>query len=142
MAWPKVGFFYHFINDELENEYQLSGGDKWSFKVTYSKGKELSSDLLSEHEYAFILLPWKIDNTVISRQHLLYIKEKMTQEQLSEINAQWLDESACLINPDEVVTARSDKIVMREQEDNGRVTYTVQSGDTLGLIAKKTRHYV
>ena len=137
LAWPKVGFFYHFINDELENEYRLSGGDKWSFKVTYSKGKELSSDLLSEHEYAFILLPWKINNTVISRQHLLYTKEKMTQEQLSEINAQWLDESACLINPDEVVTARSDKIVMREQEDNGRITYTVQSGDTLGLIAKK-----
>ena len=137
LAWPKVGFFYHFINDELENEYRLSGGDKWSFKVTYSKGKELSSDLLSEHEYAFILLPWKINNSVISRQHLLYTKEKMTQEQLSEINAQWLDESACLINPDEVVTARSDKIVMREQEDNGRVTYTVQSGDTLGLIAKK-----
>lgn len=137
LAWPKVGFFYHFINDELENEYPLSGGDKWSFKVTYSKGKVLSSDLLSEHEYAFILLPWKINNTVISRQHLLYTKEKMTQEQLSEINAQWLDESACLINPDEVVTARSDKIVMREQEDNGRITYTVQSGDTFGLIAKK-----
>ncbi|MGF1903549.1 LysM peptidoglycan-binding domain-containing protein [Aliivibrio salmonicida] len=137
LAWPKVGFFYHFINDELENEYPLSGGDKWSFKVTYSKGKVLSSDLLSEHEYAFILLPWKIDNTVISRQHLLYTKEKMTQEQLSEINTQWLDKSACLINPDEVVTARSDKIVMREQEDNGRITYTVQSGDTLSLIAKK-----
>ena len=59
LSWPKVGFFYHFIDDELINEYQLAGGDKWSFKVTQSKGKMLSNELLSEHEYSFILLPWK-----------------------------------------------------------------------------------
>ncbi|OCH19517.1 LysM peptidoglycan-binding domain-containing protein [Aliivibrio logei] len=137
LAWPKVGFFYHFIDDELVNEYQLSGGEKSSFKVTYSKGKTLSSDLLSDHEYAFILLPWKIENTVISRQHLLYTKEKMTEEKLSEINAQWLDENACLVNPDEAVNARSDDIIEREKEDNGKVTYAIQSGETLDLIAKK-----
>ncbi len=137
LAWPKVGFFYHFIDDEIANEYQLSGGDKSSFKVTYSKGKTLSSDLLSEHEYAFILLPWKIDNIVISRQHLLYTKEKMTQDKLSEINAQWLDRNARQINPDEVVNARTDKIIVREKEKNGRITYVVQSGEALDFIAKK-----
>jgi hypothetical protein len=136
LSWPKVGFFYHFINDELENEYQLSGGNKWSFKVTNSKGKTLSDELLSEHEYAFILLPWKIDNTVISRQHLLYTKEKITPEQFSDINAQWLDENARLINPEDVIKARNDEKIKREISDNGRVVYTVKSGDSLSLIAK------
>ncbi|MBP3140619.1 peptidoglycan DD-metalloendopeptidase family protein [Aliivibrio fischeri] len=137
LSWPKVGFFYHFIDDELVNEYQLAGRDKWSFKVTHSKGKALSNELLSEHEYSFILLPWKIKNTVIARQHLLYTKEKITQEQLSEINAAWLDENARCLNPDEIVNARSEKALEREKNENGRVTYIVQSGDTLGLIARK-----
>ncbi|OCH21921.1 pesticin C-terminus-like muramidase [Aliivibrio logei] len=137
LSWPKVGFFYHFIDDELINEYQLAGGDKWSFKVTQSKGKVLSNELLSEHEYGFILLPWKINNTVVARQHLLYTKEKITQEQLSEINAAWLDDNARCLNPDEIVNARSEKALEREKKENGRVTYIVQSGDELGLIARK-----
>ncbi len=137
LSWPKVGFFYHFIDDELINEYQLTGGDKWSFKVTHSKGKSLSNELLSQHEYGFILLPWKINNTVVARQHLLYTKEKITQEQLSEVNAVWLDENARCLNPNEVVNARSEKALEREKNENGRVTYSVQSGDTLGLIARK-----
>ena len=137
LSWPKVGFFYHFINDELENEYQLSGGDKWSFKVTYSKGNVLSNELLSEHEYAFILLPWKINNTVMSRQHLLYTKEKITAVQLSEINDQWLDDNARLINPEDATNVRNDEKVKRETHDNGRVSYTVKAGDTLSSIAKK-----
>lgn len=116
LSWPKVGFFYHFIDDELINEYQLAGGDKWSFKVTQSKGKVLSNELLSEHEYGFILLPWKINNTVVARQHLLYTKEKITQEQLSEINAAWLDDNARCLNPDEIVNARSEKALEREKK--------------------------
>ena len=137
LSWPKVGFFYHFIDDELINEYQLTGGDKWSFKITHSKGKLLSNELLSEHEYSFILLPWKINNVVVARQHLLYTKEKITQEQLSDVNAAWLDENARCLNPNDVVNARSEKALEREKNENGRVTYTVQSGDELGLIARK-----
>ena len=132
-----MGFFYHFIDDELINEYQLTGGDKWSFKITHSKGKLLSNELLSEHEYSFILLPWKINNVVVARQHLLYTKEKITQEQLSDVNAAWLDENARCLNPNEVVNARSEKALEREKNENGRVTYSVQSRDTLGLIARK-----
>lgn len=137
LSWPKVGFFYHFIDDELINEYQLTGGDKWSFKITQSKGKALSNELLSEHEYSFILLPWKINNVVVARQHLLYTKEKITQEQLSDVNAAWLDENARCLNPNDVVNARSEKALEREKNENGRITYSVQSGDTLGLIARK-----
>ncbi|MCG7497312.1 LysM peptidoglycan-binding domain-containing protein [Vibrio sp. Of7-15] len=137
LSWPKVGFFYHFISDELVNEYQLSGGNKWAFKVTRSEEGTLSNDMLSEHEYGFILLPWKINNIVIARQHLLYTREKITQEQLSEIDPQWLDDNACFLNPEEIVKACSEPLLEREKTEGGLTTYTVQSGDLLSIIAKK-----
>ncbi|XDF78106.1 LysM peptidoglycan-binding domain-containing protein [Aliivibrio fischeri] len=133
LSWPKIGFFYHFIDDVLVNEYQLAGGDKWSFKITHSKGKELSNELLSEHEYSFILLPWKINNTLVARQHLLYTKEKITQEQLSEISAKWLDDNARILNPDQIVEARTEKQVERKKDS----VYIVQPGDIFSNIARK-----
>nr|WP_275440581.1 LysM peptidoglycan-binding domain-containing protein [Vibrio sp. Of7-15] len=93
--------------------------------------------MLSEHEYGFILLPWKINNIVIARQHLLYTREKITQEQLSEIDPQWLDDNACFLNPEEIVKACSEPLLEREKTEGGLTTYTVQSGDLLSIIAKK-----
>ncbi|MCG7497707.1 peptidoglycan DD-metalloendopeptidase family protein [Vibrio sp. Of7-15] len=133
LSWPKIGFFYHFIDDVLVNEYQLSGGNKWSFKVTHSKNKALTSERLSEHEYSFILLPWKINDILISRQHLLYTVEKITQEQLSEIDAQWLDENARLFNPDDVVAASREEQLERTKPN----TYVVKPGDFFSTIAKR-----
>ncbi len=111
LAWPKIGFFYHFIDDVLVNEYQLLGGNKWSFKVTHSTNKTLSSECLSTPEYGFILLPWRLNDTVIARQHLLYTIEKLTQEQLNEIDGTFLDENARLLNPEQIVEARMEKQV-------------------------------
>lgn len=137
LGWPTEGYFYHFIDDALVHEYKLMGNGKWAFQVTQSTEYHLSDELISTHQYSFILLPWKIDSTVVARQHLLYLPQKMTTQQLEALTAEWIDENGCLLDINEIVETKKEKAVEREKESNGQVTYVIQSGDTLSGIAYK-----
>ncbi|MGR6860619.1 MIX and LysM peptidoglycan-binding domain-containing protein [Aliivibrio salmonicida] len=137
LGWPTEGYFYHFIDDALVHEYKLMGNGKWAFQVTLSTMNHLTDELLSAHQYGFILLPWKINNLVVARQHLLYLPQKMTTQQLEALTSVWLDDNGCLLDVNEIVETRKEKAVEREKENNGQVTYVIQSGDTLSGIAYK-----
>ncbi|MUK37861.1 LysM peptidoglycan-binding domain-containing protein [Aliivibrio fischeri] len=136
LGWPTEGYFYHFIDDVLVHEYKLMGDGKWTFQVTQSTEHHLTDELLSEHEYSFILLPWKISNAVVARQHLLYLPQKMTTQQLEALTAQWIDENACLLDVNAIVQAKEEEKLTREKQSNNETTYVIQSGDTLSGIAK------
>ncbi len=87
LGWPTEGYFYHFVDDVLTHEYKLIGKGKWAFQATRTTDVNLTGELVSKHEYSFILLPWKINNTVVTRQHLLYLPQKMTTQQLEELTS-------------------------------------------------------
>ncbi len=127
LGWPTEGYFYHFIDDLLINEYKLKGSGKWAFQVTHSTKDTLTDELVSPHDYAFILLPWKINNTVIARQHLLYLPQKMSVKQFEDIDSNWLDTHACLLDVNAIVQSRHEDKLLREQEDETLPTATIQS---------------
>lgn len=135
LGWPTEGYLYHFIDDALIHEYKLMGDGKWAFQVTQSTEHHLTDELLSAHQYGFILLPWKIDNSAVARQHLLYLPQKMTTQQLEELTAQWLDEHACLLDVDAIVQAKNEDKLAREKQSDNQTTYVIQAGDTLSGIA-------
>ncbi len=116
LGWPTEGYFYHFVDDALTHEYKLMGEGKWTFQVTRTTEDNLTDELVSDHQYSFILLPWKINNTVVTRQHLLYLPQKMTTQQLEELTADWLNENGCLLDVNEIVGTRKEKAVEREKE--------------------------
>lgn len=127
LGWPTEGYFYHFIDDTLINEYKLKGSGKWAFQVTHSTKETLTDELVSAHDYAFILLPWKINNTVIARQHLLYLPQKMSVKQFEDIDSNWLDTHACLLDVNAIVQSRHEDKLLREQEDETLPTAIIQS---------------
>ncbi|MUK65224.1 LysM peptidoglycan-binding domain-containing protein [Aliivibrio fischeri] len=135
LGWPTAGFYYHFVDDKLAHEYQIVGNDASTFFVTQSSVDQLSSSLLSDHQYNFILLPWKINNSPVTRQHLLYLPQKMTQQEFAELNATWLDENTCLLDVETIVKSKNESVLVREKTDNDSVTYVIQSGDSLWKIA-------
>ncbi|TGA72227.1 LysM peptidoglycan-binding domain-containing protein [Aliivibrio fischeri] len=135
LGWPTAGFYYHFVDDKLAHEYQIVGNDASTFFVTQSSVDQLSSSLLSDHQYNFILLPWKINNSPVTRQHLLYLPQKITQQEFAELNATWLDENACLLDVETIVKSKNESVLVREKTDNDSVTYVIQSGDSLWKIA-------
>jgi LysM repeat protein len=135
LGWPTKGYFYHFIDNVLTHEYKLMGDGKWAFQVTQSTKYHLSDELISAHQYGFILLPWKINNTVVARQHLLYLPQKMTTQQLEKLTANWLDDNACLLDVDAIVQTKEEEKFAREKRNDDQTTYVIQSGDTLSGIA-------
>ncbi|MBB1312506.1 LysM peptidoglycan-binding domain-containing protein [Aliivibrio sp. SR45-2] len=137
LGWPTEGYFYHFVDDALTHEYKLMGDGKWAFQVTRTTDDSLTDELVSDHQYSFILLPWKINNTVVTRQHLLYLPQKMTAQQLEELTADWLNENGCLLDVNEIADTRKEKAAEREKVSNDDLVYAIQSGDTLSGIAEK-----
>lgn len=135
LGWPTEGYFYHFVDDALIHEYKLMGSGKWAFQVTQSTKDNLTDELISIHQYGFILLPWKINNTVVARQHLLYLPQKMTTQQLEALTAQWIDENGCLLDVDAIVQVKNEDKLAREKQSDNQTTYVIQSGDTLSGIA-------
>ncbi|WP_236798285.1 colicin E3/pyocin S6 family cytotoxin [Aliivibrio fischeri] len=127
LGWPTEGYFYHFIDDVLVNEYKLKGSGKWAFQVTCSTKDTLTDELVSGHDYAFILLPWKINNVVIARQHLLYLPQKMSSEYFNDINSNWLDTHACLLDVNAIVQSKYEDKLTREQEDETLPAATIKS---------------
>ena len=137
LGWPTEGYFYHFVDDVLTHEYKLMGEGKWAFQVTRTTEDSLTDELVSDHQYSFILLPWKINNTVVTCQHLLYLPKKMTTQELEELTADWLNENGCLLDVSEIVETRKEKAAEREKVSNDDLVYVIQSGDTLSGIAEK-----
>ncbi|MEZ8210943.1 peptidoglycan-binding protein [Vibrio bivalvicida] len=138
LGWPTEGYFYHFIDDELTHEYKIAGNNKWGFNVTESTKDGLSDEIIVSKPQSTILLPYKIDNQVIARQHLLYKKEKLSQQLLlDDITAEWLDKYACLLDMDVVFSTRTASILEKEKEQDGKVIYTIKSGDNLSKVAHR-----
>lgn len=127
LGWPTEGYFYHFIDDVLSHEYKLKGSGKWAFQVTRSTKEALTDELVSAHNYAFILLPWKINNTVITRQHLLYLPQKMSSKQFKDIDSNWLDTHACLLDVNAIVQSKHENKLVHEQEDETLPAVKIQN---------------
>lgn len=122
LGWPTKGYFYHFVDDVLTHEYKLMGEGKWAFQVTRTTENNLTDGLVSDHQYGFILLPWKINNTVVTRQHLLYLPQKMTTQELEDITPTWLDENACLLDVDAIVQTKEEQKLNREPQNDSQTT--------------------
>ncbi|MCE7565186.1 DUF2235 domain-containing protein [Aliivibrio fischeri] len=127
LGWPTEGYFYHFVDDVLTHEYKLMGEGKWAFQVTRTTEVNLTDELVSAHQYSFILLPWKINNAVVTRQHLLYLSQKMTTQELENITSAWLDENACLLDVNAIVKAKDEQKLTREPKNENQTT-TEQQG--------------
>ncbi|MFS1906783.1 LysM peptidoglycan-binding domain-containing protein [Vibrio lentus] len=138
LGWPTEGYFYHFVDDELTHEYKIAGNNKWGFNVTESNKEGFSDEIIVSKSQSTILLPYKIDNQVITRQHLLYRKEKLSPDLLlDDISAEWLDEYACLLDMDVVFSTRTASILEKEKEQDGKVIYIIKSGDNLSKVAHR-----
>ncbi len=138
LGWPTQGYFYHFIDDELAHEYQILDGGKWTFSASTPTSEQLSDEVVDGHEVSVIVLPYKVANTKVSRQHLLYVRNKLSAEFMqSTLSAEWLDENACVVDLDEVIETRTANLIEKPKQIGEEVVYTVQAGDSLSAIAHR-----
>ncbi|GAA5645102.1 hypothetical protein [Vibrio proteolyticus] len=116
LGWPTAGYFYLFSEGKLTKEFKVVGYGRWTFQVTRSDASNLTEELLSEHHYASILLPYKIEGQPAPEQHLLYREEKLTADELADARIDWLNQHAMTLDMDQVVGTKQTPLLERSGE--------------------------
>ncbi|MEZ9525853.1 DUF2235 domain-containing protein [Enterovibrio norvegicus] len=98
LGFPTEGFYYHFHSNKLVQEYKILGEDRWAFYATRSTHERLNTEQGTNKYQGAILLYWKIDSKVVKDQHLIYLDQAITREQLDNLNDDWLAEHGAPID--------------------------------------------
>ncbi|MCG7500017.1 HNH endonuclease [Vibrio sp. Of7-15] len=114
LGLPTQGYFYLFKGGRLLQEYRLLGENKWAFRATYSTHESLTDDEAPGRDLSALLVQWKVSGEVISDQHILYLPEKITVNQLASVDQNWLDEHGYRVNIPELIESMKQSVVTRE----------------------------
>lgn len=135
LGFPTEGYFYHFYEKKLIQELKITDNKKECvFAVTRSYLDTLSDEVVIKQTHHHILVYWRLHGSTVTDQHLVYLKQKITAEELqASKSGSWLEEHGVKIDVEKLLSALEDKIIERPPSE----TYEVQSGDSLSKIAKK-----
>ncbi len=115
LGWALHGFYYYFYEGKLLYEIDILGDGKWGWHITQSSSSDgISSTPVSEQVFSSLLVPVKIEGKEPEKQHILYSRGKLTNEQLSEVSMAWLDENATLIDTALLVSSLQQPLLPRE----------------------------
>lgn len=89
-GFPTEGYYYHFHNYQLVQEYCLLGNRRWAFYATRSTHETLNTEEGFNQYQGAILVFWKINGAIANNQHLVYLKSPIRREELDNINEDWL----------------------------------------------------
>ncbi|WP_325893730.1 DUF2235 domain-containing protein [Grimontia sp. NTOU-MAR1] len=106
LGFPTEGYFYHFHENKLVQEYKILGEGRWAFQATRSTPFSLNSEQGLNKYQGAILLYWKINSKVVIDQHLIYLDSPITIEQLGNVNDQWLSEHGVMIDIPTLLNAK------------------------------------
>lgn len=62
-----------------------------------------------------ILLHWKIHGQVVTDQHILYLEQQISLEQLNNLTPAWLNEHACAVDVESLLAATKQAVIEREK---------------------------
>lgn len=120
LGWAAFGYYYYFYENKLVYECDIVGKGKWSWKITTSSQAGITTEHTSDQTFSALLIPVKVEGQAPAKQHILYTRIKLSNDELSEINEGWLDENATIIDPEKVVNTQGQTPLPREfqQESN------------------------
>ncbi|NAW86352.1 phospholipase effector Tle1 domain-containing protein [Photobacterium halotolerans] len=116
LGWPTTGYFYYFVENELYQECKLSGEDRWSFYFTQSDASKLTDDLLSEHHFSSLLLPYKVEGQTVGGQYILFRQHKLTEDEFANISPSWLENNAVALDLSGAMACRSEALQERNSQ--------------------------
>ena len=114
LGWATHGFYYYFYQGQLLYELDILGDGKWCWHITQSSQNGISSAPISDQVFSSLLIPIKVEGKEPEKQHILYSRSKLTNEQLAEVNMAWLDENATQIDTAQLVACLQQPLLPRE----------------------------
>ncbi|ROV58352.1 LysM peptidoglycan-binding domain-containing protein [Vibrio ponticus] len=124
LGLPTEGYYYHFYQGRLIQEYKVLGEGKSTFFATCSTHEKLDDEQGYNRYQSAILVYWKIDGKEVENQHLLYLDKQITGEELDTLNDEWLAEHGVEINIGELFAAQKQPVFERQMVKRDKVVKT------------------
>ncbi|MGY3685694.1 LysM peptidoglycan-binding domain-containing protein [Vibrio coralliilyticus] len=151
LGLPTEGYYYHFHNGRLVQEYKLLGEGKWAFYATCSTHERLNDEQGYNRLQNAILVYWKLAGQDVKNQSLVYLEQQITREELDNLNDDWLAQHGIKLEISELFTALKQPVVERQTTqpvETGKAeskpeTHTVATGsntnqrESWGVIAEQ-----
>ncbi|MGD8171110.1 T6SS effector antibacterial DNase [Vibrio sp. TRT 21S02] len=133
LGLPTEGYYYHFYNNRLVQEYKLLGDGKWSFYATFSIHERLNDEQGYNRYQSAILVYWKLAGKEVENQHLVYLEKQITRNELDNLNDDWLAQHGIKLDINKLLAAPKQLVVERQ---------TAQNVETAKEESKPERHTV
>ncbi|WP_158155788.1 T6SS effector antibacterial DNase [Vibrio alginolyticus] len=143
LGLPTEGYYYHFNDGELVQEYKILGEEKWAFYATQSTQDKLNDERGFTKDQSAILVYWKLADQIIENQYIIYLERQITREELDNLSEDWLCENGIKLDipalfdtvkqPEEV---RSEVNNDETQAEQTAATHTVTAGEDWQSIAE------
>ncbi|EFH73886.1 LysM peptidoglycan-binding domain-containing protein [Vibrio cholerae] len=133
LGLPTEGYYYHFYNGRLVQEYKLLGNGKWAFYATRSTHEQLNDEQGYNIYQSAILVYWKLEGKDVENQHLIYLEQPITREELDNLNDDWLAQHGIKLDINELLAAPKQPVAERQ---------TIQSAETEKAESKPETHTV
>ncbi|EGR5445356.1 LysM peptidoglycan-binding domain-containing protein [Vibrio cholerae] len=133
LGLPTEGYYYHFYNGRLVQEYKLLGNGKWAFYATRSTHEQLNDEQGYNIYQSAILVYWKLEGKDVENQHLIYLEQQITREELDNLNDDWLAQHGIKLDINELLAAPKQPVAERQ---------TTQPAETEKAESKPETHTV
>ncbi|EJG1534721.1 S-type pyocin domain-containing protein [Vibrio parahaemolyticus] len=133
LGLPTEGYYYHFYNGRLVQEYKLLGNGKWAFYATRSTHEQLNDEQGYNIYQSAILVYWKLEGKDVENQHLIYLEQPITREELDNLHDDWLAQHGIKLDINELLAAPKQPVAERQ---------TIQPSDTEKAESKPETHTV
>ncbi len=139
LGFPTEGFYYHFHDNQLVQEYRLQGDKRWSFYATLSRHQRLDPERGYNTDQTAILVFWKLGGKVVENQYLVYLERQITRDELDSLTDDWLNEHGVKLDIPLLLGATKYPIIKRteavkpaEQKQPEPVNHIVQTDPETG----------
>ncbi|AQP36682.1 LysM peptidoglycan-binding domain-containing protein [Vibrio anguillarum] len=133
LGLPTEGYYYHLCNSRLVQEYKLLGQGKSAFYATRSTHDQLNDEQGYNVYQSAILVYWKLEGKDVENQHLIYLEQQITREELDNLNDDWLAQHGIKLDINELFAASKQPVAERQ---------TTQLSDTEKAESKPETHTV
>ncbi|MGY5540331.1 T6SS effector antibacterial DNase [Vibrio brasiliensis] len=117
LGFPTHGFYYHFHNGKLIQEYRILGDKNWGFYATHSMHHRLDPERGYNQNQNAILVLWKLGGKVVEGQHLVYLERQITRDELDNLSEEWLNEHGVKLDVPQLLEATKQPIIKRAESE-------------------------
>ena len=113
LGFPTEGYFYHFNDEQLIQEYKILGEGECSFFGTKSRQGYLNNEREYNRDQGAFLVFGLINGEMSENQFIFYREEQLTLSELSEINGEWLSQNGIKLDINAIMEAKTLPVIQR-----------------------------